>query len=87
MPGPQRDDERVALLPVEGLAVDYRRAAAAVGVVDAGASVAVGFGFFVGAEHLNSARHRWKRRVAGGGIDEFQCSAVEWIAGCARQFF
>jgi hypothetical protein len=44
VPGPQRDDEGVAFLPVERLAVDHRRAAAAEGVVDARAGVSVSFG-------------------------------------------
>ena len=85
VPGPQRDDEGVAFLPVEGFAVDHGRATAAEGVVDAGAGVAVGFGFFVGAEHLDLTRHRRHRRAAGGGIDEFQSNAVVGIARCARQ--
>ena len=48
MPGPQRDDESVAFLPVEGFAIDQRRAVAAEGVVDAG--VAVYFGALAGYE-------------------------------------
>ena len=51
MPRPQRHDEGVAFLPVEGLAVDQRRAAAAEGVVDAGAGV---------------ERFRWLRRCECG---------------------
>jgi hypothetical protein len=31
-------------------------------VIDARAGVAVRFGFFVGAEHLNPIRHRLQRR-------------------------
>jgi hypothetical protein len=44
VPGPQWHDEGVAFLPVERFAVDDCRAAAAEGVVDAGAGVAVSFG-------------------------------------------
>lgn len=44
VPGPQRHDESVAFLPVKSLAVDRGHAAAAEGVVDAGAGVAMGFG-------------------------------------------
>ena len=56
MPGPQRYDKRVTFLPAERFAVDDRRAAATEGVVNAGAGVAVGFGFFVGPAHSNAAR-------------------------------
>jgi len=49
MPGPERHDEGVAFLPLEFLAVDDGRPAAADGVVDADAGVAVKFGFFVGS--------------------------------------
>ena len=55
MPRPQRHDEGVSFLPVERLAVDHGRAAAAEGVVDAGAGVAVRLGFFVGTKHLDLA--------------------------------
>ena len=64
-------------------AVDNRRAAAAEGVVDAGAGVAVRLCFFVGPEHLYATGHRRQRRSAVGGIDEFQRGAVEGISGCA----
>jgi len=55
MPGPQWYDERVAFLPLERLVVNQRGAAAAEGVIDAGAGVPVRFGFFLGAEHLDLA--------------------------------
>ena len=85
MPGPQRHDEGVALLPLKRLAVDDRRATAAESVVDAGARVTVRFGFFVASEHLNAARHGRQGRAASGGIDEFQGGAVVGVTGCFRQ--
>ena len=71
MPAPQWHDEGVAFLPVEGLAVDDRRAAAAEGVVDAGAGVAMRFGFFVAAQHLDPAGDSRLRRAVGGPFPGF----------------
>ena len=45
-------------MPMERLAVNHRRAAAAEGVVDAGAGVAVRLSFIVGPEQLDLAGHR-----------------------------
>ena len=80
VPGPERHDEGVAFLPMKRLAVDHRCAAAAEGVVDARAGVAVRFGFFAGAQQLNPAGQRRKRRAAGCGVDEFQRDAVVGVA-------
>ena len=85
MPGPERYDECVAFLPMEWFAIDYSCAAAAEGVVDARAGMAVGFGFFVGAEHLDSAGHCRQCWTTGCGIDEFKRGCVEWIPRCSRQ--
>ena len=61
-----------------------RRAAAAEGVVDAGAGVAVRLGFFVWPQHLNPAGHGRQCRPAGLGIDEFQGNAIVGIVRRAR---
>src|SRR6266498_4110558 len=85
MPGPERYNKCVAFLPMEWLAVDHCCPAAAEGVVDARAGVAVRFGFFVGAEHLDSAGHCRQRWTTGCGIDEFKRGSVEWIPRCSCQ--
>ncbi len=85
MPGPEGYDEGVAFLPVEGLAIDHCRAAASERMIDARASVAVRFGFFVGAEHLDSAGHCRQRWTTRCGIDEFERGSVEWIPRCSCQ--
>jgi hypothetical protein len=86
MPGPQRYDEGVAFLPMEGLAIDDGRAAAAAGVVGARAGVAVGLGFFVGSEHLNTAGHGRQCRATGGGIDKLKGCAVASRSKRSRLF-
>ena len=68
MPSPQRDDDGVAFLPVERLAVDDCRATVADGLVDAGAGVTVGFRLFVAVEHLKPSRHGRQGRADLVGI-------------------
>src|SRR6266511_2267228 len=85
MPGPERYDKCVAFLPGKGLVVDHCCRAAAEGVVDACAGMAVRFGFFVGAEHLDAAGHCRQRWTTGCGIDEFKRGCVEWIPRCSCQ--
>ena len=80
VPGPQRYDESIAFVPLERLAVDHRRAAAAERMINARAGVAMAVGFFAGAQHLDSARHRWQGCAARGRIYELKRRAVEGIA-------
>src|SRR5436190_24231610 len=56
VPAPRRDDEDVALRPLEALAVDDRRAFAAEDLVDGRADVAVALRLEPGREELQLAR-------------------------------
>src|SRR5713226_1168458 len=58
VPAPERHDERVAFFPVKRLAVDHRGAAAAKGMIDAGARMTVSARALSRAQHLNAARER-----------------------------
>src|SRR5918996_4266876 len=83
MPRPQRHDESVALFPVKRLTVNHRCAAAAEGMIDAGAVMAVNLGLLAGAEHLQPAGKRWKGRAARDRVHIFERDAVIRV-GIAR---
>ena len=85
MPGPQRHDEGITLLPIEFLAVDHGRAAAAERVVDARAGMAVRLGFLVRPKHLHATGHRGQGRTAGCRIDEFESGGVKRVSRRARE--
>src|SRR5512145_3079946 len=55
VPAPERHNETVALFPVKGLPVDYRRAAAAKDMINRSAGVAMHLGPLSGAQHLHPA--------------------------------
>jgi len=65
VPTPEGDNERVPLFPMERLAVDHGGPAAAKGVVDAGARVAVSLSSHSRAKHLHPTGKRRQGRAAG----------------------
>src|SRR5215468_2800934 len=84
VPGPERHDESVAFLPMKRLAVDQSCAAAAEGMINARAGVAVSFGVLIGAKRLNPAAQRRQGRTASDGVYIFQRDAIMGISAAAR---
>src|SRR6266536_406791 len=78
VPGPGRHHERVALLPVELLAVDNAVPAALCHVVHRACRMAVGPGVLASPQQLKVRRHRRERRSAGVRVDVLHDDAVKW---------
>ena len=72
MPVPERHDEGVAFFPMKRPAVDDRRAAAAIGMIQHRARVAVRLGALAGLQELKPAGQGRQRRPAGQRIDVLQ---------------
>src|SRR6266850_2850615 len=83
---PERNDERVALFPIETALADLRRAFAAKHMIDHRARVSVRLRLIVGREKLDRALDRRHRRSAAEWIAIFQQIAVKAISG-GRRFY
>src|SRR6516164_2578101 len=54
---PKRHDERIALFPFITLVTNVAHTAAAPNMIDRGTGMAVAFGFFAAAKHMDLASH------------------------------